>query len=178
MTPPLSDIEPAGAVQFEPAQAGPVAAAFGELWPNAEPVNLIDESLYADYIATRVIDENIARRRVENILRGMSAPLDSVTVASGLTVAIAVGTTLGLALRLSRLLLAFACALLACQGPAVAQSIIDEGTRTMHTLREEPHRAAVCVARNLDRHASRYTAQIRQGVEPAGHAVRAQRSLR
>ncbi|MCA1481474.1 hypothetical protein, partial [Bradyrhizobium sp. NBAIM08] len=37
----------------------------------------------------------------------------------------------------------------------------------MHTLREEPHRAAVCVARNLDRHSGGYTAQIRQGVEPA-----------
>lgn len=57
--------------------------------------------------------------------------------------------------------------LLACHAPAIAQSIIDEGTRTMHALREEPHRAAVCVARNLDRHASRYTSQIRQGVEPA-----------
>ena len=41
---------------------GPVAAAFGELWPEAEPINVIDESLYADYIATRVIDDTIARR--------------------------------------------------------------------------------------------------------------------
>ena len=41
---------------------GPVAAAFGELWPQAEPVNIIDESLYADYIATRVIDDTIASR--------------------------------------------------------------------------------------------------------------------
>ena len=63
--------------------------------------------------------------------------------------------------------LACAGALLACHAPAIAQSIIDDGTRTMHALREEPHRAAVCVARNLDRHANRYTAQIRQGVEPA-----------
>ena len=42
--------------------AGPVSAAFGELWPDAEPISIIDESLYADYIATRVIDETIARR--------------------------------------------------------------------------------------------------------------------
>lgn len=42
--------------------AGPVAAAFAELWPQAEPINVIDESLYADYVATRVIDESIARR--------------------------------------------------------------------------------------------------------------------
>lgn len=62
---------------------------------------------------------------------------------------------------------ACAGALLACQWPAMAQSIIDEGTRTMHALREEPHRAAVCVARNLDRHSGGFTSQIRQGTEPA-----------
>ena len=49
----------------------------------------------------------------------------------------------------------------------MAQAIIDDGTRTMHALREEPHRAAVCVARNLDRHSSGFTTQIRQGTEPA-----------
>lgn len=58
-------------------------------------------------------------------------------------------------------------ALAGCCASAGAQSITDDGTRTMHALRLEPHRAAVCVARNLDRRASRYTAQIRQGVEPA-----------
>src|SRR5688572_30368939 len=41
---------------------GPVAETFGELWPEAEPINIIDESLYADYIATRVIDASIAER--------------------------------------------------------------------------------------------------------------------
>ena len=61
---------------------------------------------------------------------------------------------------------ALATLLIASQAPASAQSIMDDGTRTMHTLREEPHRAAVCVARNIDR-LSRYTAQIRQGAEPA-----------
>jgi hypothetical protein len=50
---------------------------------------------------------------------------------------------------------------------AAAQSIMDDGTRTMHALRAEPHRAAVCVAKNLDRHSGGYIAQIRQGVEPA-----------
>jgi Asp/Glu/hydantoin racemase len=42
--------------------AGPVAAVFAELWPEAEPINVIDESLYADYVATRVIDASIAQR--------------------------------------------------------------------------------------------------------------------
>jgi hypothetical protein len=63
----------------------------------------------------------------------------------------------------------FACAAasIACSAGAAAQSVMGDGTRTMHALREEPHRAAVCVARNLDRHASGYIAQIRQGIEPA-----------
>jgi Asp/Glu/hydantoin racemase len=47
--------------------AGPVADAFNELWPEAEPVNIIDESLYADYIATRVIDDKI-RDRLDKLL--------------------------------------------------------------------------------------------------------------
>src|SRR5215210_2714695 len=63
--------------------------------------------------------------------------------------------------------LACAGTLLLCAAAAGAQSIGDDGTRTTHALREEPHRAAVCVARNLDRHASGYIAQIRQGIEPA-----------
>ena len=44
------------------AAAGPVAAAFGELWPAADVVNVVDESLYADYVATRVIDDGLVRR--------------------------------------------------------------------------------------------------------------------
>jgi hypothetical protein len=40
------------------------------------------------------------------------------------------------------------------------------GTRTVHTLRQEPHRAAVCIARNIDNRRPAYTARIRQGVEP------------
>ena len=40
------------------------------------------------------------------------------------------------------------------------------GTRTVHTLRQEPHRAAVCIARNIDSRRPAYTARIRQGVEP------------
>ncbi|MGZ5091985.1 MAG: hypothetical protein ACXWCY_12830 [Burkholderiales bacterium] len=46
------------------------------------------------------------------------------------------------------------------------KSIIEEGTRTPHPLRQEPHRAAVCVARNIDAYKHGLTAQIRQGVEP------------
>ena len=44
------------------ASAGPVAAVFGELWPEADAINIVDESLYADYSATRIIDESLARR--------------------------------------------------------------------------------------------------------------------
>lgn len=44
------------------ASAGPAAAAFGDLWPQADVINVIDESLYADYVATRVIDEALSRR--------------------------------------------------------------------------------------------------------------------
>lgn len=41
-----------------------------------------------------------------------------------------------------------------------------ERTHSSHTLRQEPHRAAVCIARNIDRLGSGYVARIRQGVEP------------
>jgi hypothetical protein len=57
--------------------------------------------------------------------------------------------------------------MMVCAAPVVAQTVGDDGTRTMHALRQEPHRAAVCVARNLDRHTGGYVAQIRPGVEPA-----------
>ena len=42
----------------------------------------------------------------------------------------------------------------------------DTATRTTHSLRHEPHRAAVCIARNVDRHSSGYLARIRRGLEP------------
>jgi hypothetical protein len=62
---------------------------------------------------------------------------------------------------------AVAFALLAgCQAPVASPSRIDEGTRTAHTLRLEPHLAAVCIAGNVDKHRSPYSAQIRRGVEP------------
>jgi hypothetical protein len=44
--------------------------------------------------------------------------------------------------------------------------VVDDGTRTTHTLREEPHRAAVCIASNLDRYPSPYSAQIQPGTGP------------
>lgn len=56
--------------------------------------------------------------------------------------------------------------LAACQTPITAKSIVDEGTRTSHTLRQEPHRAAVCIARNMDRHSSGLDARIRAGTDP------------
>jgi hypothetical protein len=54
-----------------------------------------------------------------------------------------------------------------CQSPLAPKAGAGEGTRTTHVLREEPHRAAVCIARNVDKHASGYSASIRQGVAPA-----------
>jgi hypothetical protein len=55
----------------------------------------------------------------------------------------------------------------ACHTPLNAVSIVEEGLRTTHALRQEPHRAAVCVARNIDRHSARLNARIREGVAPA-----------
>ncbi|HET9902616.1 MAG TPA: aspartate/glutamate racemase family protein [Xanthobacteraceae bacterium] len=50
------------------ASAGPVPAVFQELWPEADPINIIDESLYADYAKTRVIDAALVRR-LDSLLR-------------------------------------------------------------------------------------------------------------
>jgi transposase len=53
-----------------------------------------------------------------------------------------------------------------CQTVMTPRSIIDQGTRSTHALHEEPHRAAVCMARNIDRRMSALTAQIRPGISP------------
>jgi hypothetical protein len=55
--------------------------------------------------------------------------------------------------------------LTACQTVMTSNSIVEE-PRTTHPLQEEPHRAAVCVARNVDKYQHGLTAQIRQGVAP------------
>jgi hypothetical protein len=65
--------------------------------------------------------------------------------------------------RLSGLGLVLLCG---CHGTTAPTSTTHEGTRTVHVLRQEPHRAAVCIARNIDNHRPAYTARIRQGVEP------------
>ena len=54
-----------------------------------------------------------------------------------------------------------------CQTPIAPRPTTEQGTRTTHVLREEPHRAAVCIARNLDRRSGGLVAHIRQGTEPA-----------
>src|SRR4051794_40742872 len=59
------------------------------------------------------------------------------------------------------------CLLSSCQSAPDTKRFSDEGSWTTHRLREEPHRAAVCVARNIDRHKSGFTARIRQGAAPA-----------
>jgi hypothetical protein len=53
-----------------------------------------------------------------------------------------------------------------CQAPLATQPVAREGTRIAHTLRLEPHLAAVCIAANVDKHRSPYSAQIRPGVAP------------
>jgi hypothetical protein len=63
---------------------------------------------------------------------------------------------------------AVALALLAgCQTPLAPQPVAREGTRSAHSLRLEPHLAAVCIARNVDQYRSPYSAEIRPGVSPA-----------
>jgi hypothetical protein len=53
-----------------------------------------------------------------------------------------------------------------CHVPLTPQFVTHEGTRTTHTLRQETHLAAVCIARNIDSYRSPYSAQIRPGVAP------------
>ena len=68
---------------------------------------------------------------------------------------------------LRRTAAALALALLAgCQTITTSKSLIATGQRTQHTLRDEPHLAAVCIARNIDKHRSELAARIRPGVEP------------
>ena len=66
---------------------------------------------------------------------------------------------------------AAACAglvlLAACQAPLPAEQSAQEETHTVHLLRQEPHRAAVCIARNTDKYRGRVIATIREGVAPA-----------
>ena len=50
------------------ASSGPVAEVFEEVWPEADPVNIVDDSLYADYSASRVIDAGLVRR-LDSLLR-------------------------------------------------------------------------------------------------------------
>jgi Asp/Glu/hydantoin racemase len=50
------------------ASSGPVTPVFKELWPEAEPINIMDESLYADYASTRVIDDALVKR-LDSLLR-------------------------------------------------------------------------------------------------------------
>ena len=61
--------------------------------------------------------------------------------------------------------LAAAIVLSACETtrpPVVAV----EGSRSVHALREEPHLAAICIARNVDRLRTPYSAQIAPGIAP------------
>ena len=53
-----------------------------------------------------------------------------------------------------------------CQAPAPTREPPGP-TRVTHTMREEPLRAAACIARNVDRYRSPYSARIRPGTAPA-----------
>ena len=53
-----------------------------------------------------------------------------------------------------------------CQAPAPSHPVA-ETARTTHSLREEPLRAAGCIARNIDRYRSPYSARIVPGTAPA-----------
>ena len=69
--------------------------------------------------------------------------------------------------RLNRGFFGLGLALLSgCHVMTTSTSSDLRGTRTAHLLRQEPHRAAVCIARNIDNHKPAYTARIRQGVAP------------
>ena len=57
--------------------------------------------------------------------------------------------------------------LCACGTPPTPQASIRAETRNVFSLRQEPHRAAVCIAGNVDRYRSPYSAQIRPGTAPA-----------
>jgi hypothetical protein len=52
-----------------------------------------------------------------------------------------------------------------CQTPPRSHS--SEATRTTHALRQEPLRAAACIARNVDRYRSPYSARIGPAEPPA-----------
>lgn len=66
---------------------------------------------------------------------------------------------------------AAACAglvlLAACQAPLPAERSAEEETHTVHLLHQEPHRAAVCIARNTDKYRGRIISTISEGVAPA-----------
>ena len=63
--------------------------------------------------------------------------------------------------------IALALALLTgCQTAVTPKITVEETTRSTHVLRQEPHRAAACIARNIDRHRSALLAQIRPGAAP------------
>src|SRR3954452_2943811 len=50
-----------------------------------------------------------------------------------------------------------------CQTPVTTDGRTLEASRTTYTLRHEPHRAAACLARNVDWHSTQLVARIRPG---------------
>jgi hypothetical protein len=67
-------------------------------------------------------------------------------------------------LRSTRLLTLLTLLIAACSAPPPAPP---ESAPLSFDLREEPLRAAACIARNIDRYRSPYSASIRPGTAPA-----------
>ena len=61
---------------------------------------------------------------------------------------------------------ALVIALCGCQAPAPPREASGP-MHTTHAMRDEPLRAAACIARNVDRYRSPYSARIRPGAPPA-----------
>jgi hypothetical protein len=64
------------------------------------------------------------------------------------------------------LILVAAVLLAGCETTPRQKSPMERGIESKHELRQEPHRAAVCVARNIDEKRKALNARVRQGREP------------
>ena len=127
--------------------AGPVAAAFAELWPEAEPINVIDESLYADYVTTRVIDQSIANR-LDRLLHYVEL--------TGAKAAVFTGSVFGAIVEKSRADMAIP---VLCSYEAMIEAAFAAGSRfaVFTTSPFSMPEISKDIARYADRHGKTYT---------------------